>query len=377
MINMKKMILWLLVFLVLFSALSSAFADPLGFGVVNNTDVALRKAPGGQKMIRLPQDTCVWVRDAKTDDRGSLWYEVNLGYSDDGTSRSRSGWMKAEFIDAGETLWHDISSVKAGTYGMLALRKDGTVECVCNADNRELRSWAAGLRDIRQVSLAWLGWGFYTLDASGTFRDSNGTVGKDIRLMNDFGYPVLLTKDNRLLTGGFGNLAWVYAPEEGGSRLSGITAMTNSEYRILCLSGDGRVYAARSAADEDAYPEPAWENWTDVISIGAGSTVLAPGGAYQYTFAAVRQDGTVMAAPEELSLLLSSWRDIRKVSLDSHWILGLKNDGTAVILAPDGTQAPDVSGWSGLTDIGSGGDYVVGVKEDGTLLFAGEHSFKE
>ena len=84
-----------------------------------------------------------------------------------------------------------------------------------------------------------------------------------------------------------------------------------------------------------------------------------------------------MAAPEELSLLLSSWRDIRKVSLDSHWILGLKNDGTAVILAPDGTQAPDVSGWSGLTDIGSGGDYVVGVKEDGTLLFAGEHSFKE
>ena len=72
MINMKKMIPWLLVFLVLFSALSSAFADPLGFGVVNNTDVALRKAPGGQKMIRLPQDTCVWVRDAKTDDRGSL-----------------------------------------------------------------------------------------------------------------------------------------------------------------------------------------------------------------------------------------------------------------------------------------------------------------
>ena len=375
----KKCLIFLIVCMlalfVLSAALSACSAETLGFGIVNNTDVALRKTPGGQKLIRLPKDTCVWIKDAQTVNN-TLWYEVNLGYSDEGTYRGRSGWMKAEYIDAGDALWHDVDSVKAGHYGMMALRKNGTVECVCDMDNQRLRSWAAGLRDIRQVSLTWLGWGFYALDGSGSFSDADGNIRKNIRLACEDGYPCLITKDNRLETGGITGLSWVWPQEVGGEQLSRITAMTNTEYRLLLLTDDGRVYAA-SLTEEVLCPEPAWETWTDVTGVDAGISIFPGSRMYQYTFAAVRKNGTVLAAPDQLSDMLSSWQNMKKICIGYQWILGLKHDGTVVMLAPDGKKTPDVSGWTGITDIGNGGDYIVGVREDGTLVFAGEHVYSD
>lgn len=372
----KFMIAVLLLVALMVSAVSSCCAETLGFGVVNNSDVALRKAPGGQKLIRLPKDTCVWIKDTGMDSQGSLWYKVNLGYSDGKSYSGRSGWMKAEFIDAGSALWHDVASVKAGQYGMMALRKDDTVECVCDMDTQALRRWASGLRDISQVSLTWLGWGFYALDGSGNFIDADGNTERNIRLSCQFGYPTLITKDNRLLTGSITGLSWVWPREVSGEQLSHVTALLNSDYRLLLLTDDGRVYAA-SLSDEILMPEPEWEKWTDVVSIDAGISTFTGTRPYQYTYAAVRKDGTVLAAPDQLSSLISSWQDIKKISIGYRWVLGLKNDGTVLILAPDGSNVPDVSAWTGITDIGNGGDYLVGVKEDGTLVFAGEHDFSD
>lgn len=374
---LSLLMIWTLMMIMLVPAFSSCSAETLGYGIVNNTDVALRKTPGGQKLIRLPKDTCVWIRDEKTDSKGSLWYEVNLGYLDGGSYRARSGWMKAEFIDAGDTLWHDIRSVKAGQYGMMALRNNGTVECVCDMNSRELRGWAAGLRDIRQVSLSWLGWGFYALSGSGTFSDPDGNTEKDIRLACEYGYPYLITKDNRLLTGEITGFTWIWPRDASSEELSRVTAMVNTDYRLILLADDGRVYAACSANDDGLYPEPDWENWTDVASIDAGISTFSGDRPYQYTFAAVRKDGTVLAAPDQLSDMLSPWWNIKKICIGYQWILGLKEDGTVLILAPGGTKTPDVSGWNGITDIGNGGDYIVGVKTDGTLVFAGEHSFSD
>lgn len=375
--SMKKMITWMLIGLMLIPAFSCCSAETCGFGIINNTDVALRKTPGGQKLIRLPKDICVWIKDEKTDNKGSLWYEVNLGYYDEGSYRNCSGWIKAEFIEAGDKLWHDVRSVKAGQYGMMALKKDGTVECVCDMNNQQLRGWAAGLRDIRQVSLTWLGWGFYALDGSGTFRDPDGNTLRDIRLACEYGYPFLITKDNRLLTGGINGFTWVWPQDVSEEELSHIITMTNTDYRLILLTDDGRVFAARSANDNVFYPEPEWDQWMDVISIDAGISTFTGGGPYQYTFTAVRKDGTVLAAPDRLSDMLSSWRNIQKICIGYQWIIGLKNDGTIIVLAPGGTNTPDVSDWAGITDIGNGGDYIVGVKADGTLIFAGEHSFSD
>lgn len=374
--SLIRLTVWILIMILLVPAFSSCSAETLGFGIVNNTDVALRKTPGGQKLIRLPKDTCVWIKDTKTDGKGSLWYKVNLGYYDEGSYRGRSGWMKAEFVDAGDALWHGVDSVKAGQNGMMALRKDGTVECVCDMDNQQLRSWAAGLRDIRQVSLTWLGWGYYALSGDGTFSDSDGNTQRDIRLSCEYGYPCLITKDNRLLTGGITGLSWIWPQAVSAEQLSHITSMMNTDYRLLLLTDDGRVYAA-SITDDVLVPEPEWEKWTDVISIDSGISTFTGGRPYQYTFAAVRKDGTVLASPDRLSDMLSSWQEIRKISMGYQWILGLKDDGTVVVLAPGGTKTPDVSGWTGITDIGNGGDYIVGVKSDGTLIFAGEHIFPD
>lgn len=374
---MKKLCVLLLVCCVILTALSSfAAAEPLGFGLVNAGDVALRKEPGGQKLIRLQKDDSVWIKGSKTDGKGALWYDVSTVYDDNGTYRRRSGWMKAEFIDAGERLWHDVSSVKAADYGMMVLRKDGTVDCVCETGNQDLRRWAAGLRDIRNMNLSWLGWSFYALIGNGTFcqQDSSET---GIRVSPDYGYPYLITADNRLLTGGITGFTWFWPKSVGTEQLSHVTAMTGNGYRLLLLSDDGRVYAAGSGDDEVFYPEPDWENWTDVAGLDAGIVTFTGDRPYHYAFTAVRTDGTVLAAPDQLAQQLSSWQDMKKVSIGYNWILGLKKDGTVVAFAPGGTAVPDVSGWTGITDIGNGGDYLVGVKEDGTLVFAGEHRFSD
>ena len=240
--NRKKVVLILLcfVFLAVFSSFASA--ETLGFGFVNAGDVALRKEPGGQKLIRLQKDECVWIKGSKTDGSGALWYNVSASYDDGGTARSRSGWMKAEFIDAGEKLWHDVSSVKAADYGMMVLRKDGTVDCVCETGNRDLRSWAAGLRDIRNISLSWLGWSFSALSGSGTFY-SEGASETGIRVSPDYGYPYLITTDNRLMTGETTGFTWFWPQNVGTEQLSHVTAMTGNGYRLLLLTDDGRVYA--------------------------------------------------------------------------------------------------------------------------------------
>ena len=374
--NRKKVVLILLcfVFLAVFSSFASA--ETLGFGFVNAGDVALRKEPGGQKLIRLQKDDCVWIKGSKTDGSGALWYNVSASYDDGGTARSRSGWMKAEFIDAGEKLWHDVSSVKAADYGMMVLRKDGTVDCVCETGNRDLRSWAAGLRDIRNISLSWLGWSFSALSGSGTFY-SEGASETGIRVSPDYGYPYLITTDNRLMTGETTGFTWFWPQNVGTEQLSHVTAMTGNGYRLLLLTDDGRVYAAGSANDEVFYSEPDWEKWTDVAGFDAGIVTFTGARPYHYAFTAVRMDGTVLAAPDQLALQLSAWQDMKKVSIGYNWILGLKKDGTVVAFAPGGTAVPDVSVWAGITDIGNGGDYLVGVKEDGTLVFAGEHRFSD
>ena len=94
-------------------------------------------------------------------------------------------------------------------------------------------------------------------------------------------------------------------------------------------------------------------------------------------FAAVRKDGTVLAAPAELAELTRGWNDMRKVAIGTDWILGATGDGKVLAAGIEGAAPPDVSGWTDITDIANGRTYCVGIREDGTLLFAGEFSFDD
>ena len=98
---------------------------------------------------------------------------------------------------------------------------------------------------------------------------------------------------------------------------------------------------------------------------------------YVYAFAAVRKDGTVLAAPGTLAEATADWRGIRKTAAGPEWILGLKEDGTVLAAGIEGRTAPDVSSWTDIADIANGGTYCIGVKNDGTLVFAGNFEFSD
>ena len=154
-----------------------------------------------------------------------------------------------------------------------------------------------------------------------------------------------------------------------------MTAVADNASRMLLLTDDGKVYVARWQQEEEEEPEPDWEKWTDVISLEAASCRFTEDGKLRSACAAVRKDGTVLAAPMELSDLIGSWTDMAKIIIGERWVLGLKRDGTVLSAGMAGAIPPDVSGWSDIMDLGTGRDYCVGVKSSGSLVFAGNYVF--
>ena len=376
-----------LLFCLFFLTASCAFADPIGFGIVNASDVAIRKDIRGQKITRLQKGANVWIMESGSDSRGELWYHVRTQDSAESGYPVRTGWMKAEFIDAGSSLWNDVRTVKAASFGMIVLKKDGTVLCAgdymfCNPQDRY-----TGLTDIRQIGFCTVGCGFFAVDGHGRlFRDSIQYQAADrIRLAGNTDL-LCITEDGRLQItyDGDTRIGWVWPQSSDQVVLSRVTAMAECNFRNLFLTDDGKVYCASLDDTPLDYPEPDWQTWTDIVSIDAsvcsyGTYVLSGHTLRKYVpaFAAVRSDGTVLAAPESLAALTEGWQDVRKVAVGSDWILGLKRDGTIIAAGIDGRTPPDLSSWTDIADISNGHTFCVGVKQDGSLVFAGDYRFSD
>ena len=379
----RRTVLLCLLSLVLLA--SRAFAEPLGFGTVNAPDVAIRKDIRGQKITRLQEGTCVWITDSGSDSRGEGWYHV---WAQDSTRSGypvRRGWVKAEFVDAGSNLWNNILTVKTASFGMIALKKDGTVLCAGDCSFSSPRDRYTGLTDIRQVGFCAVGCGFFAVDGRGRlYRDSfQRQAASGIRLAGNSDL-LCVTEDNelRITYDGDTRVRWVYPRDGGQELLPRVTAVAECDSRNLFLTDDGKVCCVQLDDLELGYPEPDWETWTDVASVDAslcsfGTYVLNGHTLRKYVpaFAAVRKDGTVLAAPESLAALTADWQGIRKVAVGSDWVLGLKQDGTVTAAGLEGRTPPDVSSWTDIADISNGHTYCVGVKRDGTLVFAGEFAF--
>ncbi len=366
-----------------------AAAEPIGFGLVNAGDVAVRKDAGGQKITRLQKGSTVWITEMKKDGKGELWYHVRAQEESAKGRVNRTGWIKAEFVDAGDSLWQDIKAVKAASYGMIALKTDGTVLCAGENIAAGSQDLYAALRDIRHIGTCTIGWSFFAVDGSGRlYHDALEVRTKNrIRLAGNTDL-ICITEDNRLQVNYEGNtrIEWVYPQNGGDALLPQVTAMTDSYGKYLFLTEDGKVYCANEDGypTEDYYPEPDWGTWTDVVSLNAS---IIPCGTYEMgghtlrkyvpAFAAVRKDGTVLAAPAELAALTAGWNNIRKVAIGTDWILGETQDGRVLAAGIEGAVPPDVSGWTDITDIANGRTYCVGIRENGTLLFAGEFQFDD
>ena len=381
--TVRRTVKVLLIFLVFILAIaSSSLAEPLGFGFVNARDVALRGVMGGTIMDRLPKGTCVWIRDVRMDRAGKKWYEINAkaGVNEDGTEKEHTGWMRAEFIDAGDSLWREVESVAASDAGMLALRTDGTVEQAGQSGEnagQDLRGWAKVLSDIQQVGVCANGQSCYAVGRDGTcYHSADDGENHTERIYTAGGKQRVweITTDYQLKTGD-STLNWIYPEDLGPEQLSHVTAVADNASRLLLLTDDGRVFAAGWQQDGEEEPEPDWEKWTDVVSLEAASCRFTEDGEVRSACVAVRKDGTVLAAPMELSDLIGSWTDMAKIIIGENWVLGLKRDGTVLSAGMAGANPPDVSGWSDIMDLGTGRDYCVGVKSSGSLVFAGDHVF--
>jgi hypothetical protein len=360
-----------------------ALAETPGFGMVNAGDVALRRDVRGQKITRLQKGTSVWITESKADSRGEMWYHVRAQETAKSGFPVRSGWIKAEFVDAGSGLWNNIRTVKTASLGMIALKNDGTVLLAGDFMLCDPRDRYTGLKDIRQVGFSTVGCGFFAVDGRGRLYRDGVRAADGIRLAGSHDL-VCVTEDNRLLVtyNGDTQLRWIYPQNGGEADPARVTAMAECNYRNLFLTEDGKVFCAYVDDAELGYPEPDWASWTDAESIDAELTSFGTyviGGRtrrkYVPAFAAVRRDGTVLAAPESLAALTADWRDMRKVAVGSDWILGLKRDGTVTAAGIGGRTPPDLSGWTDITDISNGHTYCVGVKRDGTLVFAGDYTF--
>ena len=377
--SMKRLLSLTVILLLLYSY---AFADPIGFGYVNNTDVALRRGIGGKVLVRLPQNTGVWIKESKADSQGTLWYHINAGANVDYTNVDFDGWMKAEFIDAGDALWHDIVSISASRTGLIALLKDGTTLTVGRPIvSQDGTKWVPPTQEFSHSQVTQVaadnsnGYAVLTHDGHFSYSIENPSAA-NLRLIGGSEAIFGITRGGDLLSLLQRiPMSWIY-PASGlnAEGLSHITKMADSYSRLLLLSDEGQVYTVFLQTDLDDTPEPAWETWNHVKDISGGWIRLYPGRHDSAAYVAVREDGTVLAAPQALNDLLGSWTGMKQIELNVYFILGLKEDGTAVSVSGV-SEAPDVSAWKDVVAIGCGSDYCVGLKKDGTLVFAGEHIF--
>ncbi len=324
---MKRFLLCLLLVIMMSLTVCAASAETLGWGFVNNTDVALRRGVGGEVIIRLPKDTCVWITDSRTDSKGVLWYEIRTGLHVDNANNDFSGWMKAEFIDAGVDVWHDITAIAAFNNGLIVLKTDGSTE-------------TAGRPTISMDGSDWVsprGWA----DA----------YGKVIHVgVPNFGNEYFIVTENN----------------EFVSSANGLP-VTNGLAKAAALE------AAEVIIKDVPFPE--WSSNAETIAFRSMGIANPNGKLPIELYVGVRADGSVIAEPAFMSELLSGWSDIIDIRLTDRYVLGLKKDGT-VLLATFGDGVDlDVSQWQGMIAIGAGKDWCVGLKEDGTLVFEGDHVF--
>lgn len=381
----------------LLTAVSAAEASdveetaPLGFGYVNNTSVALRKEMNGEVITRLPLDSCVWIRDEKTDEQGISWYQINAGSNDVGeNARNYFGWMKAEFVDAGETVWHDIESLSSSGKGIIALKTDGSVllagHAIANSagtDSVSPKSWNEKMDHARQVVIGDVA-EYYAVAMDGgvviTGRDGKlYPDGKRVWLLSEgSGEVFAITEDYELID--------IYHPYLGINRLKPVfpetlpdarafahtVKMITTDSLLFLITDQGKLYVEQLQDVMGTMPD--WSTWTNITGIcstnywdGENMDSLTP------VYAAVREDGSVLAWPELLQNRISGWSEMKEIEICGTYVVGLKKDGTVVSTELRDYPEPDVFGWNDIVAIAPGNDYCVGLKSDGTLVFSGDH----
>ncbi len=384
-IGKKHKLLMGLIIALICLGLTAACAEPMGFGFVNAKDVALRRGIGGKKvLVRLPKDTCVWIHGSETDQKGTEWFQINAGLKIKGGSYNYTGWMKAEYIDAGEKVWNHIVSVSSNNWGMIALRSDGTAETAARPIMiaPTVNQWTTGRgwtdrfeSRIVQVEALYNGFAVLTEDGDCYVNNQMSPIGRNIRLIGEESSNYALSKENVFLSLYSSDLKWVVPSSEADTeKLRHVKKLMNESGGIFMLTDQGDILAALEY--DPGLPMPDWKDWTGLRALSVRPYSPGEGEAYEtWMGAGIREDGSILSWPDFVTSAVSGWEDMKDVKLAQTYILGLKNDGTAITAGLKGGAAPDVSHWTDVIGIETDDTYCVGIRQDGTLVFAGEHVF--
>ena len=90
----------------------------------------------------------------------------------------------------------------------------------------------------------------------------------------------------------------------------------------------------------------------------------------------LKTDGTVVVVGRNNigQCDVSGWRDIIAISTVGYHTVGLKKDGTVVAVGNNSDGRCDVSGWKDIAAVSAGDFHTVGLKKDGTVVAVGSNS---
>ena len=359
--------------------LTSASAEPLGFGLVNTNRTNLRKSMGGDLAFRQNKGEYVYIYDHASDKKGQEWYHVWTDVTRDYTTRTRSGWVRAEYVTAGDELFQDVVQISAGDAGMLALHGDGTVTGVAHevSDERVFQSTIAAWRDIRQVAA-----GSYTYFAVGTDGRLHGFGNADYEDWESVTGVSLL--DVNSVT-----VVYIGTKEKGGaytsfkrsnprlSEPSDIRGLAAGNWWLVILLEDGTaVFQGKRAPSDCVDTMESWDNLiqVDVAHWYGPNEVARMDDASHAAFAGLHADGTVSVTPAEWFRGVEEWTDIKAISMAANVLLGLRQDGRVVAAGSNPYAQHGTDDWRDIVAISAARGYCVGLKNDGTLVWAGNYA---
>jgi len=102
----------------------------------------------------------------------------------------------------------------------------------------------------------------------------------------------------------------------------------------------------------------------------AGTFLIAPNNF----IVGLNQDGTVnVAIGSQYAVDVSyatGWTNVKELSADSGYIIGLTADGKAIVSDGLAEIRPEISTWSDLVQVSAGSGYMAGLRSDGTVVLA-------
>lgn len=150
---------------------------------------------------------------------------------------------------------------------------------------------------------------------------------------------------------------------------------TNYNNAVALLEQGKNREAAATFASLGEYKDSAEQNkkiLKDVISYYSEKSKLISAGGYHTV--GLKADGTVVVvgSKDYGKCNVSEWKDIVAVSAGEYHTVGLKSDGTVVAVGYNCSGQCYVSDWKDIVAISAGGYHTVGLKANGTVMAVGD-----